>query len=156
MMGNSLECPPRNLIGKTPPAQTQLYESPSEASFINVLGNASHAHNMAIREIFMTRYGKALNEVVKKHTSGNLRDCLTILATPRAHYFAETLYKAMKGLGTDDDTLIRVVSTRFGVDLEDIKRVYLQTYNKSLFAAVQSETSGHYGKLLLEIIGLRN
>lgn len=30
----------------------------------------------------------------------------------RGEYFAELLYKAMKGLGTDDDQLIRVIITR--------------------------------------------
>jgi len=134
----------------------KLYESPSEATFINILGNASHAHIQAIRDMFMTRYGKSINEIIKKNTSGHFEDCLEILVTPRVQYFAETVHKAMKGFGTDDDTLIRVVTTRFGVDLEHIKQAYLQTHNKSLHAAVASETSGNYEKILLDIIGQKN
>ena len=30
----------------------------------------------------------------------------------RPDYFAEQLYKSMKGMGTDDDTLVRLVVTR--------------------------------------------
>ena len=35
----------------------------------------------------------------------------------RADYFAEQLYKSMKGAGTDDDTLVRLIVTRCEVRL---------------------------------------
>ncbi len=35
----------------------------------------------------------------------------------RGEYFAELLYKAMKGLGTDDDQLMRIIITRSEVSL---------------------------------------
>jgi hypothetical protein len=135
-------------------ADTQrLYEAPSEATFTNILGNASHAHIMAVREMFMSKYGKSLNEVISKQFSGNYKDLLIVLVTPREQYFAEVLHKAMKGIGTDKNTIVRVIGTRYGIDLELIKQYYVRTYNKSLFAAVKSETSGNFEKILLELIG---
>lgn len=131
----------------------RLYEAPSEASFTNIFGNASHAHIMAVREMFMSRYGKSLNEVISKQFSGNYKDLLVVLATPRDQYFGEVLHKAMKGIGTDKNTLARIIGTRYGIDLENIKQFYLRTYNKSLFTAVQHETSGNFEKILLELIG---
>lgn len=50
----------------------------------------------------------------------------------RAGFFAEQLYKSMKGLGTDDDRLIRLVVTRCEVDMGEIKQVFGQQYNESL------------------------
>ena len=38
--------------------------------------------------------------------------CLVRCVHSRPMYFAEKLYKSMKGLGTDDDTLIRIVVSR--------------------------------------------
>lgn len=37
-------------------------------------------------------------------------------ARSRPRYFAEELYKSMKGAGTDDDTLVRIIVSRAEVD----------------------------------------
>ena len=53
-------------------------------------------------------------------------------AQNRAAYFAKVLYKSMKGLGTDDNTLIRVVVSRSDVDLGSIKQEYIKIYGRTL------------------------
>lgn len=65
----------------------------------------------------------------------------------------QVLRKAMKGLGTDDATLIRVIVTRTEIDLQYIKAEYLKKYKKTLNDAVHSETSGHYRAFLLSLLG---
>lgn len=50
----------------------------------------------------------------------------------RAAFFAEQLYKSMKGLGTDDSRLIRLVVTRSEVDMGEIKEAFKEEYNESL------------------------
>ena len=67
-------------------------------------------------------------------------------------YFAERLYRAMRGLGTDDGALIRILVSRSEIDLENIKEKYQLQYGKSLAAAVADDTSGDYRKCLLAII----
>ncbi|KAI8529394.1 hypothetical protein RHMOL_Rhmol12G0222100 [Rhododendron molle] len=52
------------------------------------------------------------------------------------------LHKAMKGLGMDDSTLIRVIVTRAEIDLQYKKAEYRKKHGKSLNVAVHSETSG--------------
>lgn len=59
----------------------------------------------------------------------------------------------MKGVGTQDSRLIRVVVTRTEVDMYYIKIAYYKKYGKPLTHAVRSDTSGHYKEFLLSLIG---
>ena len=52
-------------------------------------------------------------------------------------YFATKLYKSMKGLGTDDATLIRVVVTRCEVDMIVIKQEFQRQYQKTLASFIK-------------------
>lgn len=65
----------------------------------------------------------------------------------------QALHKAMKGMGTDDSTLIRVIVTRAEIDMQYIKAEYRKKHGKSLNDAVHSETSGHYRAFLLALLG---
>lgn len=59
----------------------------------------------------------------------------------------------MKGIGTDDGTLIRVVVTRAEIDMQYIKAEFIRKYKKSLDEMISSDTSGSYKKFLLVLIG---
>jgi len=58
----------------------------------------------------------------------------------------------MKGLGTDDKHLIRVIISRRHVDLYEIAQEYTTLYGRSLKEAVHSELSGDYRSLIERII----
>jgi len=59
----------------------------------------------------------------------------------------------MKGLGTNDTMLIRVVVSRTEIDMQYIKAEYQKKYKKALGTAIHSETSGHYRAFLLALVG---
>lgn len=59
----------------------------------------------------------------------------------------------MKGLGTNDAALIRIIVTRAEIDMQYIKAEYRKKYKKSLNDAVYSETSGNYRTFLLCLLG---
>ncbi|KAL7243884.1 hypothetical protein ACSBR1_016156 [Camellia fascicularis] len=66
-------------------------------------------------------------KAVKSEISGKFKlALLTILqcAHNPVKYFAKVLHKAMKGLGTDDTTLTRVIVTRTEIDMQYIKAEY--------------------------------
>ncbi|XP_015883699.1 annexin D5 [Ziziphus jujuba] len=126
-----------------------------EKTFIHIFSERSRAHLAAVSSAYRDTYG-SLKKAVKSETSGHFEHgLLTILRSAEnpAKYFAKVLHKAMKGLGTDDTTLIRVIVTRTEIDMQYIKAEYAKKYRKTLNDAVHSETSGHYRTFLLSLLG---
>jgi len=71
---------------------------------------------------------------------------------PNAAADAERLYKAMKGLGTDEKVLNEILGTRTRDQLQEVKKVFEQKYGKTLAHWIKGETSGHYEELCLALI----
>ncbi|KAL5553332.1 hypothetical protein UlMin_040733 [Ulmus minor] len=127
-----------------------------EKTFIKIFCERSRAYLAAVSYAYHNMYGTSLKKAVKKETSGNFEHgLLTILkcAENPGAYFAKVLHKAMKGLGTNDTALIRVIVTRAEIDMQYIKAEYQKKYRKTLNDAVHSETSGHYRTFLLSLLG---
>jgi len=57
--------------------------------------------------------------------------------THRPCYFAERLQAAMKGWGTDDDALVRLIVSRCEIDLANIKAEYERMYSRTLYSDVK-------------------
>ncbi|KAK4744165.1 hypothetical protein SAY87_010477 [Trapa incisa] len=127
-----------------------------EKAFIKIFSERSRAHMAVVSSAYHSMYGNSLDKAIKRETTGYFElGLLTILRCSEnpANYFAKVLRKAMKGLGTDDTTLIRVIVTRTEIDMQYIKAEYLKKYKKTLNDAVHSETSGYYRTFLLLLLG---
>ncbi|KAI3453213.1 hypothetical protein Pfo_009876 [Paulownia fortunei] len=127
-----------------------------EKTFIRIFSERSRAHLAAVSSSYHSMYGNSLKKAIKSETSGNFEFALlTILqcAENPGKYFAKVLHKAMKGMGTDDSTLTRVIVTRAEIDMQFIKAEYQKKYGKTLNDAVHSETSSHYRTFLLSLLG---
>jgi annexin A7/11 len=127
-----------------------------EEKFVVLLAHQSFAQLRQIFEEYKKISGKTLEEGVKSEFSGDLgRAILTIIkcAQGRPRYFADKLEEAMKGFGTDDSSLIRIIVSRCEVDLGAIKREYQNKFNRTLYHAVESETSGDYKAAMLALVG---
>ncbi|PNI72016.1 ANXA6 isoform 1, partial [Pan troglodytes] len=68
---------------------------------------------------------------------------------------ADKLYKSMKGAGTDEKTLTRIMVSRSEIDLLNIRREFIEKYDKSLHQAIEGDTSGDFLKALLALCGGR-
>ncbi|XP_026395745.1 annexin D5-like isoform X3 [Papaver somniferum] len=127
-----------------------------EKTFIQILSGRSRAHLAAVSHAYRSMYGKSLVKAIKSETSGKfLFGLLTIVrcAENPGKFFAKELYKSMKGLGTNEATLTRIVVTRTEIDMYYIKAEYHKKYKKSLADAIHSETSGNYRTFLLSLVG---
>lgn len=57
------------------------------------------------------------------------------------------------GLGTDEDSLTRVIVTRAEIDMMKVKEEYFNTNKTSLDSAVIDDTSGDYQDFLMTLLG---
>ncbi|XP_005325972.2 annexin A7 isoform X1 [Ictidomys tridecemlineatus] len=127
-----------------------------ESCFNMILATRSFPQLKATMEAYSRMSNRDLLSSVGREFSGYVESGLkTILqcALNRPAFFAERLYYSMKGAGTDDSTLVRIVVSRSEIDLVQIKAMFTQMYQKTLGTMIASDTSGDYRKLLLAIVG---
>ncbi|XP_043096754.1 annexin A1a [Puntigrus tetrazona] len=122
-----------------------------EVTIIETLVRRSNAQRQQIKAAYQQANGKPLDVALKAALKGELEDVvLGLLMTP-AQYDSFLLKGAMKGLGTDEDTLVEILASRTNKEIQDIKQVYKQDYKKDLEAEIKSETSGDFRNALLSL-----
>ncbi|KAM9835719.1 annexin A6 isoform 2-T2 [Syngnathus typhle] len=127
-----------------------------EAKFIMILGNRSVTHLRMVFDAYEKIGEKSIEQSIKSELSGDFeRLMLAVVQCIRSvpMFFAKRLYKSMKGLGTDDNTLIRIMICRAEIDMLDIRECFRLGYEKSLYNMIKDDTSGDYKKTLLNLCG---
>nr|XP_039267335.1 annexin A4-like isoform X1 [Styela clava] len=125
------------------------------ATFISIFCSRSFAQLNAAFYDYKKLAGRDITKTITSEFSTDLKDGLKAIcevATYPPDYFADRLYRSMKGAGTDDKTLIRVVVTRSEIDMIDIKKSFAEKHGKSLEKYIEGDTSGSYKKLLLALV----
>ncbi|XP_065213025.1 annexin B10-like isoform X2 [Planococcus citri] len=127
-----------------------------EEVFNRILSHESYDQLKLVFEKYKAVSGHTIEQALNSELSGDLKTAMLAIVecvqSPPT-YFAKQLNKAMKGNGTDDQTLIRIIVSRSEIDLENIKREYERLYDKTLESAIKSETSGDYKKALIALLG---
>lgn len=127
-----------------------------ESTFNMIMCQRSYPHLRVVFDEYQRISGRSIEESVKSEFSGNSEDGLLAIircVRNRPAFYAKMLHESVKGMGTNDRQLIRLVSTRCEVDMEDVKTNYLAKYGESLKDAISGDASGDYKKLLLCLIG---
>uniref|UniRef100_K7FW24 Annexin n=1 Tax=Pelodiscus sinensis TaxID=13735 RepID=K7FW24_PELSI len=100
---------------------------------------------------------KTIEESIQGEMSGHFEDLLLAIVVKCVNntpaFFAERLHQSLKGAGTDEFTLNRIMVSRSEIDLLDIRAEYKKLYGCSLYSAIKSDTSGDYETTLLRICG---
>uniref|UniRef100_A0A673L8J9 Annexin n=1 Tax=Sinocyclocheilus rhinocerous TaxID=307959 RepID=A0A673L8J9_9TELE len=126
-----------------------------ESTFSFILATRNYLQLQVTFKAYEAISGTEILDAIDKEISGTLKDCYTALVRCAKNpqlYFARRLNAAMKGAGTDEDTLIRTIVCRSEIDLETIKDMYLEKYDVSLKDAISSECGGDFKRLLLAIL----
>ncbi|XP_070771540.1 annexin A11a isoform X5 [Enoplosus armatus] len=127
-----------------------------ESKFNAILCARSKPHLRAVFLEYQHMCGRDIEKSIGREMSGDLESGMLAVVKcikNTSAYFAERLYKAMKGAGTKDTTLIRIMVSRSEVDMLDIRQEYVKNYGKSLYTHISGDTSGDYKKLLLKLCG---
>ncbi|KAL5549315.1 hypothetical protein UlMin_004546 [Ulmus minor] len=111
---------------------------------IRILTTRSKAQLMATfnryRDDHCTSLTKCLRNIDDEFQKA-LRTTIRCIKDPRK-YFEKVLSNAMKGMGTDEDTLTRVIVSRAEMDLNEIKELYYKRNCVCLDHAVTKELLG--------------
>uniref|UniRef100_A0A8C2ZZ27 Annexin n=1 Tax=Cyclopterus lumpus TaxID=8103 RepID=A0A8C2ZZ27_CYCLU len=127
-----------------------------EVKFLTVLCVRNRNHLLRVFEEYQKISGRDIEDSIKREMSGCLEDVFLAIVKcikNKPAFFAERLYKSMKGLGTTDTVLIRIMVARAEIDMLDIKVQFLQMYGKTLYSFIKGDTSGDYRTILLELCG---
>uniref|UniRef100_G3PZR9 Annexin n=1 Tax=Gasterosteus aculeatus aculeatus TaxID=481459 RepID=G3PZR9_GASAC len=143
----------------TPHPTQALYEAgekkwgTDEAKFIDIL---CHRSVPQLRQKYKTISKKTLQESIEGEMSGALEDLLVAVVKCVKNvpaYLAERIFKSMKGAGTDESTLTRILVSRSEIDLLDIRAEYKKLFGFTLYSQLEGEVSGSYGEVLKRLCG---
>jgi hypothetical protein len=128
-----------------------------ESEFIRIFMTSSNKQLKAVADAYAAGSDYTLKKVIDKETSGNinlaLQALLAIGTENPVEYYAEQLHLSMKGAGTDDDTLVRLVVSRADKDMTEVKQFYQKKFGTSLGHHIKKDCTGYYEKVLLAAIG---
>lgn len=137
--------------------QAQLLIDVGESSWVNdenifkeVFITNSPEELIMISRYYLEKTGNNILDVIEKKFSGKnktiLREVLYNNITPY-ELFAEKIYLACKGLGTNDSLLCRVLVERSSIDMPEIRSCYKIKYNTSMRKDIVGDTSGIYQEI---------
>uniref|UniRef100_A0A2K6THI3 Annexin n=1 Tax=Saimiri boliviensis boliviensis TaxID=39432 RepID=A0A2K6THI3_SAIBB len=127
-----------------------------ETRFMTILCTRSYPHLRRVFQEFIKMTNYDVEHTIKKEMSGDVRDAFVAIVQSvknKPLFFADKLYKSMKGAGTDEKTLTRIMVSRSEIDLLNIRREFIEKYDKSLHQAIEGDTSGDFLKALLALCG---
>ncbi|KAM7535222.1 hypothetical protein Aperf_G00000099864 [Anoplocephala perfoliata] len=146
----------QNTISQAVKTITEALERPknSMGSLFTAFSDKNSWELAAIEREYRRTNGESLVPVlpgIPEREFGMLLASMIEHAVDRPKFYAEALYYSMKGAGTHDFLLMRLIILRSEIDLMDIKETFDRDH-KSLAQWITNDTSGDYRKLLLTLL----
>ncbi|XP_047966636.1 annexin D7-like [Salvia hispanica] len=128
----------------------------SDDEIIRILTTRSKPQLNATLNQYNDAFGNPITKDLKSDPNDEylkfLRATIKCLTSPEK-YFEKVLRVAIKGAGTDENALTRVVVTQAEVNLHRIKEEYLKRNSIPLEQAIAGDTSGDYKNVLEALLG---
>uniref|UniRef100_A0A3B4AGJ5 Annexin n=1 Tax=Periophthalmus magnuspinnatus TaxID=409849 RepID=A0A3B4AGJ5_9GOBI len=126
-----------------------------EQTLIDILTRRSWEQRKEISFEYERISKKDMAAALKGALSGSLEAVMLGLLKSPAEYDAAELRASMKGLGTDEETLIEIVCSRKSAcsyHHPHTRHFYRMVFKKELDKDVAGDTSGNFAKLLLALV----
>ncbi|OAF65775.1 Calpactin II, partial [Intoshia linei] len=127
-----------------------------ESRFNAILCSRSYAQLRATFEEYKKLTSKDIQDTIKDEMSGDLSAGMISIVQcveNKSKHFAKRLYQSTKGLGSDDNAIIRIVVGQCEIDMVQIKQQFQTIYQNSLKDYLSDDISGDYKKIILALIG---
>ena len=124
----------------------------NEEALILIATSNKTQERLKIKKAYEEKYKKNLIDDLKSELNGKFEDAMVALFKDPVEYDCECISNAIKGVGTDENCLIEVISSRPNWLLEKIKKKYNELYKKELVEDIKSDTSGDFQKILEGIL----
>jgi hypothetical protein len=126
------------------------YWTEDENLFKEIFIQRSPEELILIARCYLKETGNNLMDIIEKKTKGKhqilLREILYNNIMPHELY-AEKIYSAIKGAGTNEEILSRVLVARSELDMPLMREIYLFKYNITMKEDIIGDTSGSYQKI---------
>jgi len=120
-----------------------------EASFIAALSTHSVACIKAASKIYQEKHKHTIETAIKKETSGNFEDILVALTKTKHEYFADRIWNATHGAGTDDHFVCFFFAALSRDDIHAAAKIFHERHpTVTLEKQILGDVSGHYGDLV--------
>lgn len=123
-----------------------------EQTIIDILTQRTYLQRREIAFAYEKRAKKDMISALKGALSGSLESVILGLMKSTSQFDASEIRGSIKGLGTDEETLIEMVCSRSNNELVEIKKVYREMFKKEVEKDVAGDTSGNFAKLLLALV----
>jgi hypothetical protein len=124
-----------------------------EKAFIKILTNKAPWYDQALNAAYKAKHGHTLEVAINREFSGALKDLLNALLFPPYDYWADRLFNDMHGAGTNDKELVYIFSYLEKNELKFVEGIFNKRFPKHLKDMIKGDTTGHYEKALLELLG---
>nr|KAJ0227156.1 hypothetical protein LSAT_V11C100044940 [Lactuca sativa] len=123
---------------------------------LRIITTRSKPQLMATLNHYKDEHGCSMTKHLKDDRDNGytktLRTTIRCMSDP-IKYFEKVIRNAIKSSGTNEDALTRVIVTRAEKDLQIIMEQYHKRNSVPLDQAITKETSGHYKRFLLALLG---
>ncbi|VDK31875.1 unnamed protein product [Taenia asiatica] len=133
-----------------------------EEVFTRIFARRSYRTIRLLDEFYCQKTGHGILEAIEKELSGDYKDAVaTVVKTAfkKEECVADMIRDSMKGLGTRDDDLIRLIlayaeaSFNMHDNMAEIKAIFENKNGKTLENCIESDTSGDYCRFLVTVVG---